>query len=196
MKNALVVVDVQNDFIPPSGALAVPNGEEVIPIINKIAPMFDIVVATQDWHPRNHSSFKEFGGIWPVHCVQGTFGAELHEDLDIEPDLYDKVGTEVDNEGYSAFDDSSLETWLVDQGVNTLFFAGLATDYCVKESVLDGLRHKFKSYVVSDGCRAVEVNEGDEKKAYQEMEAAGAIITTSAGIADLLRSMNRKSSKR
>jgi nicotinamidase/pyrazinamidase len=186
MQPALIVVDVQNDFIPPDGALAVLNGQEVIPVINKVAPLFETVVTTQDWHPPNHFSFKEFGGIWPVHCVQNTFGAELHKDLKVEPQLFDKVGSKVDNEGYSAFDDSSLENWLEEQGIDTLFFAGLATDYCVKASVVDGLKHGFAAYVISDGCRAVEVSPGDEATAYKDMESAGATVITSEEVESIL----------
>lgn len=190
MKPVFVVVDVQNDFVPPDGALAVPEGQAVVPVINTVSGYFDLVVATQDWHPPDHHSFVDQGGPWPAHCVRDTFGAELHSELEIEPALLDKVGITPDNEGYSAFDESPLHGWLKEREVDTLFFAGLATDYCVKASVLDSLSLGYSTFLIEDGCRAVNVSDGDGQAAIDEMRLAGAEIVSSGDVKDVLSKLS------
>lgn len=188
--DALLVVDVQNDFCP-GGALAVPDGDGVVDPINALAPGFDLVVATRDWHPPDHGSFAGVDvpewsgvdppGIWPVHCVAGTPGAELHPRLDrAAVDLVVDKGTDRTNQGYSAFQDTGLAATLRARGVDRLTVAGLATDYCVKESVSDALRAGFAVRVVRDAVRAVDVQAGDGDRALAAMHAAGAELVTSA----------------
>jgi nicotinamidase/pyrazinamidase len=151
MARALIVVDYQNDFNPPDGALAVPEGDTIAPRINELARSgdYDLVVATRDWHPPDHGSFTEQGGIWPVHCVQGTPGAELHPGLD--RDALDVV---------------------VDKGT----VVGLATDYCVKNTALEALQEGFTAIVDSTAVRGVDVQPGDAERALAEIRAAGASI--------------------
>lgn len=186
---ALIVVDVQNDFCP-GGALAVEDGDAVVPVLNEWIRRFVAagrpVVYTQDWHPQDHCSFKEQGGIWPVHCVQGTHGADFHKDLQVRGVLFRKAFTS-DAEGYSGFDgrlaqNDHLETgvdlaaWLKEQGVRKVYVGGLATDYCVRATVLDALRHGLAAAVIRSGSRAVNVEPGDEDKAIADMQAAGAEV--------------------
>ena len=169
MAEALIIVDFQNDFTT-GGALAVAGGEDIADRVNELAASdrFDLVVATRDWHPRDHNSFAEQGGPWPVHCVQGTEGAELHPALDRDNvDLvYDK-GQDPDTEGYSDFETPELEQILRDRGIDKLTVVGLATDYCVRHTVLDGRRLGFD----------VDVEAGDGERALDEMRAAGATVT-------------------
>jgi len=194
---ALVLVDLQYDFMP-GGALAVAHGDEVVAVAQRLIPQFDIVVATQDWHPRDHKSFaannpgakvgelRELDGqpqvMWPAHCVQGTHGAELHDDLDGITQVFQK-GTNAAIDSYSGFFDNGhkkatgLEGWLREQGVTDLTVLGLATDYCVKYTVLDALHLGFTVTLVSEGCRAVNLAPGDGDAAIAEMAAAGASIT-------------------
>ena len=178
MAEALIIVDFQNDFTP-GGALAVSNGDEIAKRANELAAdgRFDLVVATRDWHPPDHGSFADEGGPWPVHCVQGTEGAELHPSLDSQ-----KVNVIVDKgqdrvtEGYSGFEATDLEQLLRDRGIDRVTIVGLATDYCVKNTALDALRHGFEVTVDTEGVRGVEVNEGDSERALDEMRAAGATV--------------------
>src|SRR5436305_2114047 len=142
---ALILVDIQNDFCP-GGALAVAEGDEVVPVVNRLMPHFALVVSTLDWHPANHVSFREQGGPWPPHCVQQTFGAELHPALDRQPiaQTFRKASTP-ERDAYSEFegvDDEgrSLDQYLKARGVNCVYVAGLATDYCVRATALDALR--------------------------------------------------------
>ena len=171
MKKALMVIDVQNDFCP-GGALPVPEGDRVVPVINRLMDQFDLVVATRDWHPEQTAHF----GKWPVHCVRNTPGAQFHPDLDTSG--VDKVvskGTGTKDDGYSAFETEELDlaAWLREQGVEELYFTGLATEYCVKASALDAVKHGFKTFVITDAIRGIEVNPGDIDKALEEMREAG-----------------------
>jgi nicotinamidase/pyrazinamidase len=175
---ALIIVDFQNDFTP-GGALAVSTGDEIAERVNELAAdeRFDLVVATRDWHPPDHGSFADQGGPWPVHCVQGTEGAELHPSLDSEKVyvIVDK-GQDPATEGYSGFEATDLEQLLRDRGIDRVTIVGLATDYCVKNTALDALRHGFEVTVDTEGVRGVEVNEGDSERALDEMRAAGATV--------------------
>jgi len=177
--DALIIVDYQNDFARPEGALAVPAGEEVADHINALARSgdYELVLATRDWHPPEHGSFTEQGGIWPVHCVQGTEGAELHAALDTEPlDAIVDKGQDPGTEGYSAFDATSLAETLRARGVDALTVVGLATDYCVKNTALDALREGFAVRVDRAGVRGVDVRPGDSERALEELAAAGATV--------------------
>lgn len=182
--SALVLVDVQNDFCP-GGALAVAEGDQIIPVINQLMPLFPLVVATEDWHPANHISFKERGGPWPPHCVQNTSGAEIHPGIDQkEIDLlFRKAATPDDDpySGFKGFDEKgrSLDEALKHSGVKTLYVTGLATDYCVRATVLDGLKNGYEVMVVTDAMRAVNVDPGDGQRAMEEMSGKGARLTTS-----------------
>jgi nicotinamidase/pyrazinamidase len=175
---ALIVVDFQNDFTP-GGALAVPDGDAIAKRVNELAadPRFELVVATRDWHPPDHGSFADRGGPWPVHCVQGTEGAELHPALDRDRlhVVVDK-GQNPDTEGYSGFDETELERLLRERAIDKVTVVGLATDYCVKNTALDALRHGFEVTVDAEGVGGVDVNEGDSKRALEELRAAGAEV--------------------
>jgi nicotinamidase/pyrazinamidase len=201
--NALLVIDVQNDFLP-GGALPVTDGDQVIPVINQIMQKhkFDRIVATQDWHPANHASFAashpnkipgeliELNGItqvlWPVHCVQGTPGA--HFSANLRTDLFNKVfrkGTDPEIDSYSGFFDNGrrrstgLDDYLKDRHVDNVFVCGLATDYCVKFTALDSVRAGFQTTLVAGACRGVDIQAGDSAAAINEMRAAGVSIAES-----------------
>jgi nicotinamidase/pyrazinamidase len=177
--DALIIVDYQNDFARPDGALSVPAGEEVAEHINALARSgdYELVLATRDWHPPEHGSFTEQGGIWPVHCVQGTPGAELHPALDTEPlDAIVDKGQDPGTEGYSAFDATSLAETLRARGIDAVTVVGLATDYCVKNTALDALREGFAVRVDRAGIRGVDVQPGDSERALEELAAAGATV--------------------
>jgi nicotinamidase/pyrazinamidase len=177
--DALIIVDYQNDFARPDGALSVPAGEEVADHINALARSgdYELVLATRDWHPPDHGSFTEQGGIWPVHCVQGTPGAELHPALDTQPlDAIVDKGQDPGTEGYSAFDATSLAETLRARGVDAVTVVGLATDYCVKNTALDALREGFAVRVDRAGIRGVDVRPGDSERALEELAAAGATV--------------------
>ena len=177
--DALLIVDFQNDFTP-GGALAVSGGDEIAAPLDRLLDRFDLVIATRDWHPPDHASFE---GVWPVHCVQGTPGAELHPSLDrAKVDVVVDKGQDAASEGYSAFQDTELADLLRSHGVDRLYVGGLATDYCVKHSVLDALREGFDVVVLEDAIRGVDVQPGDSERAVEEMKAAGAEFATSAGI--------------
>jgi nicotinamidase/pyrazinamidase len=170
---ALIAVDVQNDFCP-GGALAVPAGDEVVPEIKRLAQTVAVVVATRDWHPPDHASFAAQGGPWPEHCVQGTPGAELHPGIDRDAiDVVIDKGRAADTEGYSGFEDTDLERVLREQGVEVVHIAGLALDYCVRATALDARRLGFDVVVHRDATRAVEVSPGDGERAVAELLAAG-----------------------
>jgi nicotinamidase/pyrazinamidase len=178
MAEALLIVDYQNDF-NPGGALAVPGGDEIAGRINELAAddRFELVVATRDWHPPDHSSFIERGGTWPVHCVAGTPGAELHPALDEgQVDVIVDKGQDRDTEGYSGFQGTDLESLLHDRGIDHVTVVGLATDYCVKNTALDALRDGFHVTVDSTAVRGVDVQPGDSERALDELRAAGASI--------------------
>jgi nicotinamidase/pyrazinamidase len=170
---ALIVVDVQNDFCP-GGALAVPDGDQVIAPINELADRFVFVVATRDWHPPDHGSFEAHGGPWPVHCVQDTPGAELHPG--VRRELLDAVvdkGQTRDREGYSGFEETKLERLLREHDVDTVHVAGLALDYCVKATALDARRAGWRVILHRGATRAVNMEEGDGDRAIEELRGAG-----------------------
>ncbi|MGH2949809.1 MAG: bifunctional nicotinamidase/pyrazinamidase [Solirubrobacteraceae bacterium] len=178
MARALVIVDFQNDFCP-GGALAVPEGDEIAGRVNELAASGDyaLVVATRDWHPPDHGSFAEQGGPWPVHCVAGTPGAELHPALErSRVDTVVDKGQDPDTEGYSGFDATNLAELLRERDVDQLTVVGLATDYCVKNTALDALREGFAVKVDSTAVRGVEVQPGDSERALAEVRAAGASV--------------------
>ncbi len=182
-RDALVIVDVQNDFCP-GGALAVNAGDEVVPVMNRYAERFARagapVFASRDWHPRQTKHFKEWGGVWPPHCVQGTRGAEFHAGLTLPPrTAIVSKGMDPDADAYSAFqaqtsDGTPFATALAVRGTRRLFIGGLATDYCVKATVLDARKHGFEAFVLEDASRAVDIAAGDGARAVDEMTAAGA----------------------
>src|SRR3954447_8741757 len=183
---ALLIVDLQNDFTP-GGALPVAHGDEIAPRINELAGSgFDLVVATRDWHPRDHSSFDEHGGVWPVHCVAGTPGAELHPSLERgRIDVVIDKGQDRDTDGYSGFEGTDLEYVLRDHDIDEITVCGLATDYCVKNTALDALRAGFRVLVDERAVRGVDVEPGDSARALDEVRAAGASV--GAGDDRLLR---------
>ncbi|HZW05500.1 MAG TPA: bifunctional nicotinamidase/pyrazinamidase [Phycisphaerales bacterium] len=194
--DALILVDIQNDFLP-GGALAVPRGDEVIPIANALSARAPLVVATQDWHPAGHRSFArnnpgrrvgeliELDGLpqvlWPDHCVQGSRGAELAPGLDRSriAAVFPK-GEDPAVDSYSGFYDNGrrratgLARWLRSRGVDRVFVMGLATDYCVAATTIDAVAEGFDAHVVSDGCRGVELSAGDCARAEERMSNAGA----------------------
>jgi nicotinamidase/pyrazinamidase len=179
MSRALIVVDYQNDFTPPDGALAVPEGDEIAGRINTLAASgdYDLVVATRDWHPPDHGSFAEQGGPWPVHCVADTDGAQLHPALDASKvDVIVDKGQDPGTEGYSGFDGTNLAELLHERGIGELTIVGLATDYCVKQTALEALQEGFAVTVDSTAVRGVEVEPGDSRRALEEIRAAGAGI--------------------
>jgi len=201
---ALLWVDIQNDFCP-GGALAVPQGDQVVPVANALADKIKLVIATQDWHPLNHGSFAaqnpgrkpydmgELGGLpqvmWPVHCVQGSPGAAFHAEL--HTDRITRVfpkGTDPSIDSYSGFFDNGkrkatgLDEYLRTQGVNELVVLGLATDYCVKATCLDARSLGYAVTLVEDGCRAVELTPGDGAKAVVEMRAAGVKVAKASEV--------------
>jgi nicotinamidase/pyrazinamidase len=178
MARALLIIDFQNDFTP-GGALAVPEGDAIAPKINELAASgdYDLVVATRDWHPADHNSFAAQGGPWPVHCVAGTQGAQLHPDLDrTNIDVTVDKGQAVDTDGYSGFEDTGLEELLRERGITQVTIVGLATDYCVKNTALDALRAGLQVTVDSTAARGVEVQPGDSEAALAEVRAAGGVI--------------------
>jgi nicotinamidase-related amidase len=175
-KDALLIVDLQNDFCP-GGALPIPKGNEVVPLINDLIPHFKHIFTTQDWHPKKHISFIEQGGIWPPHCVAGTTGAELHPKLRAGNAIHIKKGYDPDKEAYSGFHGTDLAQTLKAYSIERLFVCGLATDYCVKATVLDALHHGFKVILLSDTIRGVDVKPGDSAAAIDEMHRAGATIS-------------------
>lgn len=173
---ALIIVDVQNDFCP-GGALAVSSGDEVIGPINELAERMALVVATRDRHPADHGSFRDQGGPWPPHCVEGTQGAELHAGLAAE--LIDAVvdkGRAPDREGYSGFEDTGLAELLRERAVDTVHVGGLALDYCVRATALDARRAGFEVVVHRGATRPVEVTAGDGERAVAELRAAGVSV--------------------
>jgi nicotinamidase/pyrazinamidase len=176
---ALVIVDFQNDFTPPDGALAVPEGDLIADRVNELARSgrFELVVATRDWHPPDHGSFDSRGGVWPVHCVQDSEGAELHAALDRERlDVVIDKGQRPDTEGYSGFEGTELAQLLRERGVDSVTIVGLATDYCVSATALDAARLGFGTEVLQDAIAAVDLADGDGDRARAAMAAAGCVL--------------------
>ena len=175
--DALIVVDVQNDFCP-GGALGVTDGDAVVPLINALLPRFSTKVFTRDWHPADHCSFADEpafeDGSWPVHCVADTPGAAFYPDLAVPDDAHIvSKATEPDKEAYSGFQDTPLAERLRARGIERLFVCGLATDYCVKQTALDGHSAGFDTVVLEDACRGVDNPPGSAAKALDEMAATG-----------------------
>lgn len=192
-KAALILVDIQNDFCP-GGSLAVPEGDAIVPLANQLQAHFSCIVATQDWHPREHKSFasnhpgRSVGDevklqgqnqvLWPDHCIQGTKGAEFHPQLKTErvhKILYKGTDNEIDS--YSAFFDNAhlrstgLAEYLREQGIEDVYIMGLATEYCVKFSCMDAVRLGFRTHIIIDACRGIDLQPGDVRRAIEEMEA-------------------------
>ena len=183
-KKALIVVDVQNDFCP-GGSLAVARGDEVVTPLNKLMKEFldrgEPVYKTRDWHPAQTKHFAAYGGTWPIHCVQNTAGAEFHTDLLDDPRItVISKGIDESADGYSGFDGTNLSERLRNEGVQEVWVGGLATDYCVKETVLDAVRQGFEVKALADAMRAVNVKPDDGAKAVAEMRQAGAEIVGNA----------------
>jgi nicotinamidase/pyrazinamidase len=198
MKKALIIVDVQNDFCP-GGSLPVPEGDKVVPVINNLQDKFDCVVATQDWHPKKHGSFAanhpgknigeviELNGLqqilWPVHCVQGEKGADLVKALSVRKiNKIIRKGMDVEVDSYSGFFDNGhkkatgLNEYLKEQSITDVYITGLATDYCVKFTALDAAQLGYKTYLIIDACRGVNLKLDDVDKAIKEMRKAGVVI--------------------
>lgn len=206
--NALILVDLQYDFMP-GGALAVAEGDQVVAVANRLIPRFELVVATQDWHPADHGSFasqhpgSSIGDIikldgldqmlWPDHCVQGSAGADLHSELKVAD--IDKIvpkGTDRQIDSYSGFFDNGkrqstgLKEFLTKHFVSSVFVMGLATDYCVKYTALDAVALGFETTLIEDGCRGVELNPGDVKTAINQLRTAGVRISASKEVQEHL----------
>jgi len=202
--NALILVDIQNDFLP-GGALAVSEGDQIVPVVNRLQPRFELIVATQDWHPANHGSFAanhagktpgtmiDLNGLpqmlWPVHCVQGTPGAGFAPGL--KQTTWARIfpkGTDTGIDSYSGFFDNGhrqatgLGEYLRGQGATDVYLTGLATDYCVKFTALDAVKLGFRTHLIADACRGVNLQPGDVDRAIAEMRAAGVAITTSEAL--------------
>jgi nicotinamidase/pyrazinamidase len=180
-KQALIVVDVQNDFCP-GGTLAVSHGDEVVEPLNKLIDEFlergAPVYKSRDWHPATTKHFAAYGGTWPVHCVQNTHGADFHPALRDDPRITVISKGLGDTDCYSAFDETDLAAQLHEQNVEEVVVGGLATDYCVKNTVLDALKHGFKVKAVENAMHAVDLQPGDGARAINEMRAAGADIVS------------------
>lgn len=202
---ALLIVDVQNDFLE-GGTLAVPNGNTIIPLINKILPNFDFLIYTKDWHPVNHKSFasnhknkKNYDVIdlkgtsqvlWPDHCVQNTFGSELHKNLiKSGKNIYFILkGTDIEVDSYSAFfdnkkiNDTGLNSLLKEKNIDKVFICGLATDYCVKFTAIDAINLNYETYLIADATKAVNINPDDYEKSIEELKNKGVKIIFSKNL--------------
>jgi nicotinamidase/pyrazinamidase len=182
--DALIIVDVQRDFCP-GGALPVPAGDQMVPVLNEYIKLFKAanagIFATRDWHPPNHISFKAYGGPWPPHCIQNSEGAKFHPDLKLPVDtsIISKA-MDPSKESYSGFDGTILGDELRDKGVTRGFVGGLATDYCVKNTVLDAIEQGFETVLLLDATRGINVKPGDVEKAIDEMITKGAEKVTLA----------------
>jgi nicotinamidase/pyrazinamidase len=187
-----LAVDVQRDFCP-GGALAVKNGDEVVPRLNRVIKAFERaslpIFFTRDWHPADHISFRSRGGIWPPHCVQRTSGAEFHPDLRIPPAaVIISKGSSRDAEAYSGFQGTDLEERLRGLGVDEIYLGGLTTDYCVRESTLDARKAGFSVTVIEDCIKAVDAKPGDGDRALADMRRVGAELATSSEVVRQLAS--------
>lgn len=186
-ETALLIVDVQNDFCP-GGALPVPEGDQVVPVLNRAIERFQqaggLIIASRDWHPARSTHFAAYGGKWPVHCVQDTEGAAFHPQLRLPAEaVVVSKGTGENEDGYSAFeartdDGTPLEDLLREKGVRRLVVGGLATDYCVRASVLGALERGFEVLVLRDAIRGVDVQPGDSERALAEMQQKGAKLVS------------------
>ena len=177
-QDCLLITDLQNDFCP-GGALAVKGGDQIVEAINRIQKRFSLVVTTQDWHPEDHSSFKDQGGPWPSHCVRDTWGASLHPRLDTSKVAFNvRKAKFQDRDAYSVFQETILEEELKKRKVKRVFIVGLTTDYCVKETALDALHCGFETIVLTDCIRAVNMDPHDGERALEEIRKAGAILAT------------------
>lgn len=180
MKKALLIVDVQNDFCP-GGALAVKDGDKVVPVINNIMDKFDVVISSQDWHPLDTVHFEK----WPVHCLANQKGSKFHPDLDTAKiNLKLLKGTENKDDGYSAFEatNASLANYLNEHNITNLYVCGLATDYCVRASALDALSLGLHTAIITDAIAAVNLQPGDDKKTLDELYEKGAVLVESSEI--------------
>ncbi len=180
VKDALIVVDMQRDFMP-GGALPVQEGDKIIPRLNQYIRLFFErglpVFFTRDWHPPDHISFKDQGGVWPPHCVQDTEGAKFHPDLYIPPDnrFIISKGTSRDFDAYSGFQGTMLDQLLKERGTKRVFVGGVATDYCVKNTVLGAINLGYEAFLLLDGIKGVDVKQGDSERAIEDMLGAGAV---------------------
>ena len=177
--DALLLADIQNDFLP-GGALGVARGDEIVPTLNRYVTAFHArglpVFATRDWHPPNHCSFRQQGGIWPIHCVRGSTGAEFHPDFHLPPSaIIISKATDPRKEAYSAFEGTALDERLREIGVRRLFIGGLATDYCVLNTVRDAAARGYAVCLLMDAIRAVNLKPDDGRKAEEEMVCLGAV---------------------
>jgi len=180
--DALVIVDVQHDFLP-GGALGVAEGERIFAPIDELAPRFARVYATRDWHPADHSSYAAHGGPWPVHCVAGSHGAAFDARLDLQNvDVVIDKGTDRATDGYSGFAATTLDADLHAHGVRRVFVCGLATDYCVKATALDAKAAGYDVVVLEDASAAVNVSHGDEAAALAELRGAGIAVAGSGAV--------------
>jgi nicotinamidase/pyrazinamidase len=181
-KQALIVVDVQNDFCP-GGTLAVDHGDEVVPPLNQLIDKFlaegKPVFKTRDWHPATTKHFAKYGGTWPVHCVQNTFGAEFHPQLRDDPRIRVVSKGLGDTDCYSGFDETDLDQQLHKENVEEVLIGGLTTDYCVRTTAIDAAKKGFKVKVLKDAIRAVNLDPGDGDRAIEEMRKAGAEVVDS-----------------
>lgn len=179
-RDALVVVDMQRDFMP-GGALPVPEGDKIVPRLNEYIESFFSrglpLFFTRDWHPPDHISFREQGGLWPPHCVQGSEGAQFHPDLTIPQDnrFIISKGTSKDFDAYSGFQGTILDDLLRERGIKRLFVGGVATDYCVKNTVLGAINLGYQVFLLTDAIKGVDVKPGDSERAIQDMLVAGAV---------------------
>jgi nicotinamidase/pyrazinamidase len=183
-EDALIAVDVQNDFLP-GGALGVTDGDAVIPVLNEYIELFRVrklpIFATADWHPAGHCSFSESGGQWPKHCVADSAGAQFADDLQLPDDAtIVRKGMQADIEAYSGFQGTDLAAQLNERGITRVFVGGLATDYCVLNTVTDALANGFDVVLLTQAIRAVDVDAGDGARAIESMRDRGAIIHDSA----------------
>ncbi|MFN3870926.1 MAG: nicotinamidase [Aquificaceae bacterium] len=181
--DVLVIVDMQRDFMP-GGALPVPEGDLIIPLLNQYIELFFkrglSLFFTRDWHPADHISFKDQGGLWPPHCVQNTEGAMFHKDLFIPHDnrFIISKGTSRDFDAYSGFQGTLLDSLLRERGIKRIFVGGVATDYCVKNTVLGGINLGYQVFLLADGIKGVDVNPGDSQRAIEDMLQAGAVAVS------------------
>ncbi len=184
--DAFIAVDVQNDFLP-GGSMGVKDGDAVVPVINRLLPLFQTRVFTRDWHPEDHISFSsdpKFTDMsWPPHAVRGTKGAEFHPELRVPEDaIIVSKAPESDKEAYSGFQATDLAKQLSDRGVQRVFVGGVATDYCVKFTVEDALKEGFETFVIDDACRAVDVPQGNGQAALEDMKKQGAGLINSSDL--------------